>query len=160
MAPFPMNEELVIDLIRDPMSVGNVSDAGAHSQMFCGAGENMKLFTHYVRDGKISIEEAVHVQTGKLARHFNLRDRGELKVGAPADVTVFHLDEIERREERKEFDVPDGKGGITWRYTRDAAPMRLTLVTGEPTFDGGEHTDARPGQFLSPELVDYSVAAE
>jgi len=160
MAPFPMNEELVIELIRDPKSVGNVSDAGAHGQMFCGAGENMLLFTHYVRGGKISIEEAVHIQTGKLAEHFNLRGRGALTVGAPADITVFDLDEIERRAERKEFDVPDGKGGITWRYTRDAAPMRLTLVNGEPTFDAGAHTDARPGRFLSPDVESYSLAAE
>lgn len=161
MAPFPMNEELVIDLIRDPRSVGNVSDAGAHGQMFCGAGENMLLFTHYVRGGKISIEEAVHTQTGKLASHFNLKGRGALVAGAPADITVFDIDEIERRTERKEFDVPDGKGGITWRYTRDAAPMRLTLVNGEPTFDAGTHTDARPGRFLSPETdAGYSIAAE
>ncbi|MDX3884172.1 MAG: amidohydrolase family protein [Sphingomonas sp.] len=161
MAPFPMNEELVIELIRDPMSVGNVSDAGAHAQMFCGPGENMLLFTYYVRGGKISIEEAVHVQTGKLARHFNLKGRGVLEEGAPADITVFNIDEIERREERKIFDVPDGHGGITWRYTRDPAPMRLTLVNGEATFDGGEPTGKRPGEFLSPQVDSaYSMAAE
>jgi len=162
MAPFPMNEEIVIELLRDPMSVGNVSDAGAHTQMFCGPGDNMLLFTHYVRNGRITMEEAVHVQTGKLARHFNLQGRGDLKVGAWADVTVFHLDEIEQREEEKIFDVPDGRGGMTWRYTRKPAPVRLTLVNGVPTFDRDGETEARPGAFLSPgaDIGDVAAAAE
>jgi N-acyl-D-aspartate/D-glutamate deacylase len=162
MAPFPMNEELVIELIRDPKSVGNVSDAGAHTQMFCGPGDNMLLFTHYVRNGLITIEEAVHVQTGKLAQHFNLKGRGELKVGARADIAVFHPDEIEQREEEKIFDVPDARGGTTWRYTRQPAPMRLTLVNGVPTFDRDGATAARPGEFLSPgvDAPTFAAAAE
>jgi|JI10StandDraft_1071094.scaffolds.fasta_scaffold19391_7 N-acyl-D-amino-acid deacylase len=162
MAPFPMNEEVIIELIRDPKSLGNVSDAGAHAQMFCGPGENMLLFTHFYKDGKITIEEAVHAQSGKVAEHFNLQGRGVLAVGNPADITVFHLDEIARREERKIFDAPDGMGGTTWRYTRDPAPMRLTLVNGTLTFekDGGA-TGTRPGEFLSPaEKFQYAAAAE
>ena len=162
MAPFPMNEEMVIELIRDPMSAGNASDAGAHAQMFCGPGENMLHFTHYVRQGLITMEEAVHVQTGKLANHFNLVGRGEIAVGNPADITVFHLDEIERRPERKIYDAPDGMGGITWRYTRDPAPMRLTLVNGVATFEHDRGaTGARPGEFLSPhEKFEFAQAAE
>lgn len=161
MAPFPMNEDLVVELIRDPKATGNVSDAGAHAQMFCGPGENMLLFTHYYRQGKISIEEAVHVQTGKLADHFNLKGRGEIAVGNPADITVFNVDEIERRAERKIFDTPDGMGGTTWRYTRDAAPMRLTLVNGVATFVGTQSTGARPGAFLAPVArFEYAEAAE
>ena len=48
------------------------------------------------------------------------------------------------------YDVPDGKGGHTWRWTRPPAPVRLTLVNGVTTFDGSEATDARPGVMLSP----------
>ena len=40
---------------------------------------------------------------------------------------TLHLDEIEMRPEKKIWDVPDGKSR-TYRYTRDPAPMRLTLV--------------------------------
>ncbi len=161
MAPFPMNEEVIIDLIRDPKSLGNVSDAGAHAQMFCGPGENMLLFTHFYKDGKITIEEAVHVQSGKVAEHFNLQGRGVLAVGNPADIAVFNINEIARREERKVFDAPDGMGGITWRYTRDPAPMRLTLVNGTPTFDKDGATGTRPGEFLAPaETFQYAAAAE
>ncbi|MFM2411420.1 MAG: hypothetical protein RL481_2248, partial [Pseudomonadota bacterium] len=163
MAPFPKNEELTMELMRDPKTVGNISDAGAHLQMLCGGGENALLLTRYVRDDKMmTIEEAVHVMTGKLATHFFLNDRGVIAVGKRADITVFDLDEVAYQPFEKAWDVPDGKGGMTWRFTRKAAPMRLTLVNGEPTFENGAYTGAKPGQFLSPANDDaaFAVAAE
>ena len=51
---------------------------------------------------------------------------------------------------KRVFDVPDGKGGFTWRWSRDAAPMRMTMVNGEVTFDGQQSTSARPGKMLQP----------
>jgi N-acyl-D-amino-acid deacylase len=145
------DDAMVERLLRDPRSVGNISDAGAHGQMFCGAGDNIVLLTEFVRErGVLSVEQAVHVQTGKLARFFGLRGRGEIAPGFQADLTVFALDEIERRPKRKIVDVPDGQGGKTWRWTRDAAPVRLTLVDGIPTFEAGRATGARPGTLLSP----------
>ena len=151
---FEMDEDVVEALIKDPFAAGNVNDCGAHGQMFCGGGENIKLLTRWVRDSqRISIEEAIHSFTGKLARHFSLRDRGELVVGKRADVAVFNLAEIQERDMKRVYDVPDGKGGHTWRWTRDAAPMRLTLVNGIPTFEDGVATPARPGQMVSPEAA-------
>ncbi len=151
MPPWAKDEEMVLKLIRDPRSVGNISDAGAHGQMFCGIGYNLMLFTHYVREGLITLEEAVHVQTGKLAHHFGLHDRGEIAIGKRADLTVFSLDEIEMRTQQKTYDVPDGQGGHTWRWTRDPAPVRLTVANGEVTFENGAFTDARPGEMLRPQ---------
>lgn len=150
MPPFEMDRGMVRKLLSDPYAVGNISDAGAHGQMLCGGGENIKLFTDWVRSGELSVEEAVHVQTGKLARHFGLTDRGELAVGKRADITVLHLDEVQDQPMKRVYDVPDGKGGHTWRWTRDPAPVRLTLVNGEATFSGGAQTEARPGAMLSP----------
>jgi N-acyl-D-amino-acid deacylase len=151
MPPFEKDEEMVIRLLRDPNAVGNVSDAGAHGQMLCGGGENIKLLTQYVREtGQITLEEAVHSMTGKIASHFRLNDRGILAVGKRADITVFHMDEIVDREMKRAYDVPNGKGGHTWRWTRDPAPMRLTMVNGTPTFMDGEYTGARSGEMLRP----------
>jgi N-acyl-D-amino-acid deacylase len=163
MAPFPKNEELTVALMRDPKTVGNISDAGAHLQMLCGGGENALLLTRYVREDKVlTIEEAVHVMTGKLAEHFFLPDRGVIAVGKRADITVFNLDEVTYHPFIKAWDVPDGKGGLGWRFTREAAPMRLTMVNGEPTFENGAYTGAKPGQFLSPtnDNADLAIAAE
>ncbi len=163
MAPFPKNEELTIELMKDPRTVGNISDAGAHLQMLCGGGENALLLTSYVRkDKSLTIEQAVHVMTGKLAEHFFLNDRGVIAPGMRADITVFNLDEITYQPFIKAWDVPDGKGGLGWRFTREAAPMRLTLVNGVPTFENGAYTGTKPGTFLSPANDDalMAVAAE
>lgn len=162
MAPFPKDEQLTIDLMNDPASVGNISDAGAHLQMLCGGGENILLLTKYARDEKLlSLEQAVHVMTGKLANFFGLADRGEIKVGKRADVVVFDLNEVQYQNMEKRFDVPDGKGGTSWRFTRPPAPMRLTLVNGVSVFDGKAYTGATPGEFLAPANdVAVAVAAE
>jgi N-acyl-D-aspartate/D-glutamate deacylase len=160
MAPFPKDEALTEELMRDPKTVGNISDAGAHLQMLCGAGENALLLTRYVRDEKrLTIEEAVHIMTGKIAEHFFLRDRGVIAVGKRADIAVFNMDEIERQPMHKANDVPDGRGGTTWRFTRKAMPTRLTLVNGVPTFENGTPTGEMPGRFLSPMANDAALAA-
>ena len=151
MAPFPKDEALTVALMRDPKTVGNISDAGAHLQMLCGGGENALLLTQYVRDEKsLSLEEAIHVMTGKIAEHFFLHDRGVIAPGKRGDICVFNFDEVQRRQMEKAWDMPDGKGGTTWRFTRQAMPARLTLVNGVPTFENGAYTGAKPGQFLTP----------
>lgn len=163
MAPFPKDEDLTLVLLKDPQSVGNVSDAGAHLQMLCGSGENALLLTKYVRENEwLSVEQAVHVMTGKLAEHFFLADRGVIAPGKRADIVVFNLEEIKYHQIEKAYDVPDGKGGTSWRFTRPPMPTRLTLVNGVPTFENGAYTGAKPGQFLAPANDDLPamVAAE
>ena len=160
-----VDEPVVLQLIRDPRSIGEVSDAGAHGKMFCGVGDNVLLLTDYVRDrGLITIEEAIHVLTGKIADFFNLAGRGLIQVGKIADIAVFNLAEIERRPEEKLWDVLDGEGGRTYRYTRAPAPMRLTLVNGIPTFDHGAFAGRYAGAFVGPETAEpeqqTAIAAE
>lgn len=159
--PHPMEHEKTIQMLKSTRTVGGISDAGAHGQMLCGGGENILFFTQFVKNGDLTLEEAVYVQTGKQAEHFNFGDRGYLKPGMRADIAVFNLDEIETRPLKRSFDVPDGEGGLTWRFSRDAAPMRLTLVNGVATFENGAFTGALPGTFVSPviEVADAAVAA-
>ncbi|MFT5576387.1 MAG: N-acyl-D-amino-acid deacylase, partial [Bermanella sp.] len=107
MPAFEMDTDMVLKLLRDPKAVGNVSDAGAHGQMLCGGGENVKLLTEFVtKNGLLTLEEAVHGLSGKIASHFSLADRGEIVIGKKADITVFHMDEIEAREMHRIYDVP------------------------------------------------------
>ena len=130
--------------------------------MFCGNGDNVSLLIEYVRDrGVLTIEEAVHVLTGRLAEFFGLNDRGTIETGKAADIAVFNLAEIERRPEEKIWDVYDGRGGRTYRYSRAPAPMRLTLVNGVPIFDNGAFTGRYPGEFIGPEQgAPLAIAAE
>jgi N-acyl-D-aspartate/D-glutamate deacylase len=150
--PHPMVHDKTLAMLNDPKTVGGISDAGAHGQMLCGGGENILFFTDFVKKKELSLEQAVHVMTGKQAEHFNFADRGELKPGYRADIAVFNLEEVQARPLKRSFDVPDGQGGFTWRFSRDAAPMRLTLVNGEPTFEDGKFTERFPGEFVSPAI--------
>jgi N-acyl-D-amino-acid deacylase len=89
-----------------------------------------------------------------------LQDRGVIAPGKAADIIVFNLDEIEFRPEEKRWDVPDGEGGRTYRWSRAAAPMRLTLVNGAATFDNGDFTGRFPGRYIGPSAYSEAQAAE
>ncbi len=145
-APGALNEAAVVEHLRDPHTLTNINDSGAHLQLFCGAGQNVYLYTHYVRDtGQLAIEEAVHVLTARTADFFGLGDRGRLAVGLRGDLNVFALDEIELRQETRVHDVPFG----TWRFTRPPAGFRATVVAGVPTWWNGAATGALPGTPLA-----------
>jgi N-acyl-D-aspartate/D-glutamate deacylase len=145
-APQELDDAANLALLRDPHTVAAISDAGAHIQMFNGAGNATWMLAHFVRDtGQCGVEEIVHAVTGKLAEHFGLVDRGTLAVGQAGDLTVFALDEIDLRPDERVDDVPGG----SWRYTRAPAGYRATAVSGVLTFDGGAATEARPGRFLT-----------
>jgi len=146
-----ISQKSVLRCLRDPHSVTGVDDAGAHSQLFCGAGESAYLFTEYVRDtGLVPLEEMVHAVTQKIANHYSLKNRGVIAPGMAADIAVFALEEIELRDIRKVVDVPDGQGGLSWRYTRDPAPFRATIVNGVATFEAGKYTGELPGKLIGP----------
>ena len=161
LAEVPMDDDALMAMFRHRKGLGNISDSGAHGQMFCGVGDNVLLLTDFVRDKKLlRIEEAIHVLTGQPAEHYNLHDRGTIAVGKAADITVFNLDEIDVRAIEKAWDVPDGDGGRTFRWSRPAAPMRLTMVNGAPTFDNGDFTGRFPGRYIGPGHDAMAVAAE
>jgi len=144
--PDELDEDAVVELLREPGTLTNINDSGAHLQLFCGAGQNVYLLTHYVRDtGQLAIEEAVHLLTGRTAGFFGMRDRGVLAPGRAGDLAVFALDEIELRQEVRAYDVPHG----SWRFTRPPAGFRATVVAGTPTWLGDRATGARPGRMVS-----------
>ncbi|MCU1484078.1 MAG: amidohydrolase [Actinomycetia bacterium] len=144
--PDPLDEEAVVAALREPRTLTNINDSGAHLQLFSGAGEHVYLFTHYVRNGLLTLEEAVHALTGRTAAFFGLGDRGVVAPGRVGDLVVFALDELELRREERAFDVPHG----TWRFTRPPAGFRATIVAGAPTWLDGASTGARPGRVLRP----------
>ena len=141
----PLDEDAVVELVRDPHTVTGISDAGAHIQMFNGAGNPAYMLARYVRDtGLLSIEEVVHSVTGKHAGFFGLVDRGTIEVGQAADLTVFALDDLSVQPDQRVDDVPGG----SWRYTRRPGGFRATVVNGVPTFLDGASTGACPGTFV------------
>ena len=145
--PERLSEPDIVAALREPRTLANINDSGAHLQLFSGAGEHLYLYTHYVRDAALlSVEEAVHALTGRTAEFFGLGDRGVVATGMVGDLAVFALDEIELGAEERRFDIPHG----TWRFSRAPAGFRATIVAGTPTWLDGEATGARPGGVLRP----------
>jgi N-acyl-D-amino-acid deacylase len=145
--PEKLDEADIVRALREPRTLPNINDSGAHQQLFAAAGEHVYLLSHYVRDaGLISVEEAVHCLTGRPAEFFGLHDRGVVAAGKVADLAVFSLDEIELGTETRRRDVPFG----TWRLVREPAGFRATIAAGVPTWLDGAATGARPGTVLRP----------
>jgi N-acyl-D-aspartate/D-glutamate deacylase len=136
-------EAMVRRNIDDPHAIMGGTDAGAHLRMFCGAGANSYLLTHWVKEKHVmSIERAVHGLTARIASCFSLNDRGVIAPGKRGDLTVFSLDEIALHDEVKVSDLPDGQ----WRYTRPSGGFRATVVGGTPTVLDGKATGDAPAR--------------
>jgi N-acyl-D-aspartate/D-glutamate deacylase len=153
----PMTDEdrraQVVHDVANPYALMGGSDAGAHLTMFCGAGSNLHLITHWVRDvGALSLEQAVHCLTQRSADFFGLDDRGVVEPGRRGDLAVFALDELETRELERRYDLPEGR----YRLTRPPAGFRAVAVAGELTVSDGETTGALPTRLGS--LADVAAS--
>ena len=90
----------------------------------------------YVREQKLlALEDAIRKMTSLNAAKIGLQDRGTLRVGSFADITLF--DEarvIDRSTYTEPFQYPAG--------------IEYVLVNGQVVLDRGTHTGARPGKAL------------
>ncbi|HET7342487.1 MAG TPA: D-aminoacylase [Methylomirabilota bacterium] len=99
-------------------------------------GTHARVLGACVRDlGLLTLPAAVHKMTGASAHALGLRDRGVLRAGAWADVTVF---DPARVAERATYEDPH-------QY---ATGVPLVVVNGQVVIEGGEHTGALPGRVL------------
>lgn len=135
----------VARLLADPDNVVGSSDAGAHLNMLCAAGDTTLLLTRHVRDrGDLTLASAVHELTGKSAELYGLRDRGYLRPGLAADLTVFALDELEWAADVFADDLPGGAR----RLRRPPGGFRYTIAGGQITQEAGRIREARPARVL------------
>jgi N-acyl-D-aspartate/D-glutamate deacylase len=135
----------VAGLMADPRALVSASDAGAHVQMMCAAGDTTLLLTRHVRDrSDLTLEHAVHELTGRQADVFGFHDRGRIRPGLAADLVVFSLDELDWGHDVFVTDLPSGAA----RLRRPAGGYRATFVSGVATQVGGELTGAAPGRVL------------
>jgi N-acyl-D-aspartate/D-glutamate deacylase len=132
-------------LLCDPAVLVGSSDAGAHCQSFCGAGDTTLLLERYVRERRdLPIEAAVRRLTSEVADHFGIPERGRLQVGAVADLVVFDLERLRWMDDELVADLPGGGS----RLRREAAGYRATIVGGVPTQLEGKPTGHTPGGLL------------
>ncbi len=95
-----------------------------------------RVLGHYVRDrGVLPLEDAIRRMTSFPAQRLGLQDRGILKAGMYADITVFDPETIRDRAtflEPRQY--PDG--------------VNYVLANGQIIIDQGRHTGNRPGRVL------------
>jgi N-acyl-D-amino-acid deacylase len=135
------NTDDVASAILHPRSLVSNSDAGAHLNMFSGAGDGTLLLTTFVRDrADLSVGQAVKELTSRQADLLGIPDRGVVKAGARADLTVFALDDLRWSDPTIVADLP---GGGT-RLRRPDGGYRYTLANGVVTQVNGKLTGALP----------------
>ncbi|HXH10909.1 MAG TPA: D-aminoacylase [Alphaproteobacteria bacterium] len=107
-------------------------------------GTFARILGHYVRElGLLSLPQAIYKMTGGSATALRLVDRGLLREGSRADITLFDPATI---VDRATYDEPH-------QY---AAGIASVIVNGVVVIHDGEHTGALPGQVLrrSPKGVE------
>ncbi|MDQ6828829.1 MAG: amidohydrolase family protein [Gemmatimonadota bacterium] len=140
-----MSEQDIETALRFPWtSIG--SDAGAvaiggsgddlglpHPRAF---GNLVRVIAQYVKKRHVlTLEDAVRKMTSWPATRYRLANRGMIKEGNWADVTIFDLANL---EDRATYDHPtEYASGIEW-----------VLVNGVVTIDHGKHTGAKAGRVL------------
>ncbi len=119
-------------------SDGLPHDAAPHPRLW---GTFPRVLGHYARGlGLFPLEAAVHKMTGLTARTFGLKDRGTLKSGMAADITVFDAGEI---DEAATFAKP----------IQPAKGIDTVIVNGAIVWRDGKPSGARPGQVLRREAL-------
>lgn len=137
--------EGVARMICDDRTIISASDAGAHVQMMCAAGDTTLLLTRHVRErGDLTLEKAIHELTGRQSERLGFNDRGILAPGYAGDLTVFDLDELVWERDVFVSDLPSGGS----RLRRPAGGFRATAVAGVLTQQDGKLTGATPGRVL------------
>ena len=141
---FVMSEENIAKKIARPwMAFGSDAESLAPEGDFLlsnphprAYGTFARLLGKYVRDEKvISLQEAVRRLTSLPAENLSIKDRGSLKEGYFADITIFDPASI---QDHASFAVPH-------QYSTG---MQHVIVNGVPVLTGGEHTGATPGRFV------------
>ena len=101
-----------------------------------GWGSYPRILGRYVRDEKLlTLETAIHKMTGGPATRVGLKDRGLLRVGMFADITVFDPKTV---IDRATFESPN-------QYP---VGIEYVLVNGQVSVDQGQRTSALAGQVL------------
>jgi N-acyl-D-amino-acid deacylase len=115
-------------------SDGLPHDTAPHPRLW---GTFPRVLGHYARGlGLFPLETAVYKMTGLTARTFGLNDRGVLKPGAYADITVFDAGNVEDE-------------ATFARSIRPARGIDTVIVNGRIVWREGRASGARPGRVLA-----------
>ncbi|WP_439534596.1 amidohydrolase family protein [Polymorphobacter sp.] len=143
---YAMPEADIVTAIQHPMvmvgSDGVIDEGRGHPR---GSGTFSRVLGRYVREmGAISLMDGIRKMTIMAAQRLegsahSMADRGRLKVGAFADITVFDPKTV---IDRSTFQNP----------AQDSEGIRYVLVNGVPVIDGGKLVEGvTPGRAVRRE---------
>ena len=140
------DDELVASFLTHPNVMIGASDGGAHILSFSTYGDTGYLFSRFVRQcNALGLEQAVKKITSDTASLWGMHNRGFVKRGFAADITIFDDENIGRGPEYYVQDVP-GEG---YRYVRDAIGVDTVIIGGAVAYNSSTgYTDARKGQVI------------
>jgi N-acyl-D-amino-acid deacylase len=114
-------------------SDGLPHDAAPHPRLW---GTFPRVLGHYARGlGLFPLETAVYKMTGLTAKTFGLKDRGVLRTGMAADITVFDAGEVD-------------EAGTFAKPIQPAKGIDTVIVNGSVVWRDGKPTGTRPGRVL------------
>lgn len=99
-----------------------------------------RVLGHYVREGVLTLPQAVKKMTSMPAERMGLKDRGVLKIGYKADISVFNPDTI---NDEATFTDPH----------RFPTGIPYVIVNGVLVVESGELTGALPGKALTKPIT-------
>jgi N-acyl-D-aspartate/D-glutamate deacylase len=103
------------------------------------SGTFARVLGKYVReDGAVTLMDALRRMTLEPARRLErrtpmMREKGRIRTGADADVTIFDPETVIDRATYEDATLP-------------SAGIPYVLIAGRPVVDGGQLTSARPGR--------------
>ena len=134
-----MNEKDVEIILADPHVVLGTDSAVRSPRMrFAhprGVGNFARFLDYYVHDGLLPLDEALRKITSRPADIFGLTDRGRIREGRPADITIFDPDKI---RDNTTFAAP----------LRPPSGISYVLVNGYAVVSGGAVRAVFPGRAL------------
>jgi N-acyl-D-amino-acid deacylase len=115
-------------------SDGLPHDAAPHPRLW---GTFPRVLGHYARElGLFPLETAVHKMTGLTAQTFGLGNRGVVREGAYADLTVFDAGTV-------------GEAATFAQPIQPARGIESVIVNGAVVWRDGQPSGARPGRVLA-----------
>lgn len=137
---FQMDEKDVEDLMRLPYNMhasdGSVQIFGRGVPHPRNYGTFPRVIAYYVRErGIISLEDAIRKMTSLPAQTFRTKDRGMIKEGMFADITIFDYDTF---EDKATFQEPH-------QYSQG---LSYVIINGEIVVENNKHTAKLPGMVL------------
>lgn len=131
-----IQEDEVRAIMKQPWSIISSDGEEVSVEHPRGRGTFPRVVGRYVRDWNVfTLEEAVHKVTGATADYLELADRGVLRAGAVADITVFDPDRI----------IDNASWSEPTLYSEGVTHV---LIDGKFALRDEEVTGARPGRFI------------